>query len=53
MKVLLYSQQYQADTVNAVLDVFDGQPRAQRRFEIRPTAGAGCSGLNQELFSLS
>ncbi|PLS85445.1 MAG: DEAD/DEAH box helicase [Actinobacteria bacterium] len=34
-------QQYQVDAVNAVLDVFDGQPLAQGQFEIGPAAGAG------------
>jgi type III restriction enzyme len=34
-------QQYQVEAVNAVLDVFDGQPLAQGQFEIGPAAGAG------------
>lgn len=34
-------QQYQLDAVNAVLDLFDGQPLAQGQFEIGPGAGAG------------
>ncbi len=34
-------QQYQIDAVNAVLDLFDGQPLAQGQFEIGPTSGAG------------
>ncbi len=42
MKIQFDSQQqYQVDAVNAVLDVFDGQPLAQGQFEIGPTAGAG------------
>jgi hypothetical protein len=34
-------QQYQVDAVNAVLDLFDGQPLAQGQFEIGPGADAG------------
>ena len=34
-------QQYQIDAVNAALDLFDGQPLAQGRFEIGPTSGTG------------
>jgi type III restriction enzyme len=42
MKIQFDSQQqYQIDAVNAVLDVFDGQPLAQGQFEIGPAAGAG------------
>lgn len=42
MKIQFDSQQqYQIDAVNAVLDVFDGQPLAQGQFEIGPTAGTG------------
>lgn len=42
MKIQFDSQQqYQLDAVNAVLDIFDGQPLAQGQFEIDPTFGAG------------
>lgn len=34
-------QQYQINAVDAVLDIFEGQPLAQGQFEIGPTAGAG------------
>ena len=42
MKIQFDSQQqYQVDAVNAVLDVFDGQPLAQGQFEIGPASGTG------------
>ena len=34
-------QQYQIDAVNAVLDVFDGQPAARGQFEVGLSAGFG------------
>jgi len=41
------NQQYQLDAVNAVVDVFDGQPRARGRFEVSLIGGA--AGLFEEL----
>jgi type III restriction enzyme len=43
------SQSYQLDAINAVLDVFEGQPLAAGAFEIHLEAAAGNGGLFTEL----
>lgn len=45
------SQPYQLDAINAVLDVFEGQPLAAGAFEIHLEAAAGSGGLFTELGS--
>ena len=44
-------QQYQLDALNAVLDVFEGQPLASGAFEIRFDTSADAGGLFNELGS--
>ena len=43
------SQQFQLDAINAVVDVFAGQPLAQTAFEVRIEASGGLSELKTEL----
>jgi type III restriction enzyme len=45
------SQQYQLDAIDAVLDVFEGQPLASGAFEIRLDTTSDSSGLFTELGS--
>lgn len=43
------SQQYQLDALNAVVDVFEGQPLAQTLYEVRLEASEGLVELKTEL----